>query len=229
MRNPKVVEIKEVNGFVFDLDGTLVNSFPGHVESWTRAITEFGVSATEEEIRSQMGKSSRDISKALMGGASPAELEEASRRKDQIYLKIIPGFLEAKEGSRETLVELRERGYEISVASSNPRDVIQRSLKTVRLAELTGPLASQDEVNNGKPAPDMFLLASQKMGIEGRRCAAVGDTVYDIESARGAEMLTVAYTGGCNERSQLEDGGPDFIISDLRELLDIFPSRAGEL
>lgn len=216
---------KCIGALVLDLDGTIVDSFPGHVESWTRTIERFGGSADREEIRLQMGKSSHDISRALLGEIDFGELERASRTKDEIYYDIIPDFLEVIDGADRTLRELKERGYMISIASSNPLKVIERSLRVVGLREVVDEIASQEEVAKGKPEPDIFLLARSKLGVTSDDCTVVGDTSFDMEAARRAGMFAIGFTGGVQGREELEAANPDLVITDITDLLHLLPEE----
>ncbi len=212
-----------VAGLVFDLDGTLVESYSAHIKSWSRAVAFFGVEADEQMIRPHLGRSSGDIARALLGNRPRSEIEDAYRLKDQIYYEIIPQELRPVDGAVVTLMDLRRRGYRISIASSNPATVITRSLRTVGLDVATDHIASQDEVNRGKPEPDLFLLAAKKMGLSPSMCVAIGDTTYDVLAGRAAGMPTIAYCGRVQPRSDLVEARPGHLISDLRELLDLLP------
>ena len=216
-------DLSPIRGVIFDLDGTLVESTPAHIRAWIRAVGEFGVEASEDEVRPHMGRSSEDICCALMGGRSRYEIERAYCRKDDIYYELIPSVVEPVPGAIETVVGLREMGYLVSIASSNPMRVIERSLSSVGLLKYTDSIASQDEVARGKPAPDLFIHAREKMGLGAGELFAVGDTCFDVLAARAAGMTTAAFTGGCQSDEELGESQPDFLITDLLQLLDLLP------
>lgn len=207
-----------IRGVIFDLDGTLVESYSGHIESWIRAVASHGVTATEEDVKPHMGRSSEDIARALLGSRPPEEVLQASQRKDEIFFEIIPQVLTPMEGATEVIQDLKQRGLGVAVASSNPMEVITRSLEAVGLAGLVDSITSQDEVEHGKPAPDLFVKAVSKFGLSGWECMAVGDTRYDIIGAKGAGMVTVAYLGGCQSEDELARSHPDHVIGSLREI-----------
>lgn len=216
-----------IRGVIFDLDGTLVDSLPAHIRAWIRAVGSLGVPVSEEEVRPHMGRSGEDIARALLGPGGESKVEDAYRLKDRIYHDIIPRELEAVEGAAETLEGLRKRGYLISVASSNPADVIHTSLAAVSLGALVDSVTCVDEVARGKPAPDLFVEASKKLGLPPRSCLAVGDTSYDVISGRDAGMVTTAYVGPAPAASQILESGPDHVIGRLAELLEILPPLEG--
>jgi HAD superfamily hydrolase (TIGR01509 family) len=170
-----------------------------------------------------MGRSSWDISAALMGVRPESQIEEASCLKDKIFYRIIPEVLEPMDGAADTLDGLKSRGYRISIASSNPTNVMTRSLKAVGLNGRPDSITSQDEVEVGKPAPDLLLRAAEKLDVESTECLGVGDTCYDIRAARAAGMTSAGFSGGCQDESELGEAKPDLLIRDLRELLTILP------
>jgi HAD superfamily hydrolase (TIGR01509 family) len=217
-----------IKGVIFDLDGTLVESTPAHIKSWIRAVAEFGVEATEDEVRPHMGRSSEDICCALLGRRPRNDIERAYCLKDDIYYDIIPQVIVPVPGAIETVAELKERGYLISIASSNPMRVIERSLASVGLRKYADSIASQDEVRRGKPAPDLFLLAQSKIGLGAGNLMAVGDTCFDVLAAKAAGMSTAAFSGGCQTEDQLGESQPDYLITDLRHLLDLLPGGGTE-
>lgn len=216
----------QIVGLVFDLDGTLVESYSAHIKSWSSAVASFGVTALERDIQPHLGRSSEDIARALLGRGPDRDVQRAFRLKDEIYLKILRSELKPVKGAVETLAALKARGYRISIASSNPTRVIARSLEAVGLNHLTDSIASQDEVRRGKPEPDLFLLASRKLGLEPGKCVAIGDTAYDVLAGKAAGMKTVAFSGGVQTPSQLRQAVPDHLIRDLSGLLILLPESS---
>ena len=77
----------------------------------------------------------------------------------------------------------------------------------------------------GKPAPDLFLLAQKKIGLDAGDLMAVGDTCFDVLAAKAAGMSTAAFSGGCQTEAELGESQPDYIITDLRRLLELLPGR----
>lgn len=220
-----IMELSTIGGVIFDLDGTLVESTPAHIESWIRAVAEFGVDVSEDEVRPHMGRSSEDICCALLGRRPKDEIDRAYCMKDDIYYDLIPQVVVPVPGAIETVTALKDRGYLISVASSNPMRVIERSLESVDLRRFADSIASQDEVARGKPAPDLFVLAQRKIGLKTDRLLAVGDTCFDVLAAKAAGMSTAAFSGGCQSIDKLGESQPDYLISNLTELLDLLPGR----
>jgi pyrophosphatase PpaX len=143
--------------------------------------------------------------------------------KDDIYYELIPQVVVPVPGAIETVSTLKERGFLISIASSNPMRVIERSLVSVDLRRFADSIASQDEVSRGKPEPDLFVLAQKKLGLGADRLMAVGDTCFDVLAAKAAGMATAAFSGGCQSIDKLGESQPDYLISELSELLELLP------
>ena len=221
-------DLRGISGLIFDLDGTLVESYSAHIKSWIRAAEFFGVHASEEDVQPHLGRSSRDIARALLGDRGGSDMEKTYRLKDETYYEIIPREVKPVEGALETLAGLKARGYQISIASSNPACIIDRSLKAAGLFHLADSIASQDEVERGKPEPDIFLLASKKLSLNPESCMGIGDTSFDVLAAKAARMRTAAYVGIVQTESELSKADPDYILTDLRELLRMFPELPSE-
>jgi len=227
MMSSSTIRFEGIRGVVFDLDGTLIDSYSAHIDAWVRTARSFGVEADEEDVKPHLGRSSEDIARALLGAVGDERVREAYQLKDRIYYELIPVLVRSVPGARRTLAELKKRGYLICIASSNPARVIERSLQSTGLWSSVDEVASQDEVERGKPEPDLFLLGAKKLGLELHICLGVGDTSYDVLSARGAGMRTAAFSGGVQSEEELRKAEPDVVIGDLTNLLDLLPERSG--
>ncbi len=208
---------------ISDLDGTLIESYSAHIDAWIRTAKSFGVEVDEEDVKPHLGRSSEDIARALLGEVDEEKVKRAFQVKDEIYYELIPTLVTEVPGAVETMEALKKRGYLICIASSNPTIVIHRSLESIGLLPHVDAIASQDEVQKGKPEPDLFLLGARKLGVGPSECLGLGDTSYDVVSAKAAGMRTVAFSGGVQGVEELRKSGPDAIIGDLRDLLELLP------
>jgi HAD superfamily hydrolase (TIGR01509 family) len=116
------------------------------------------------------------------------------------------------------------------VASSGTPEAIETKLRLTRLWErFDGRIFSAADVEHGKPAPDLFLLAAQTTGVDPRACAVVEDSPFGIQAARAAGMVVLAYAGGVMPADRLQDA--DVVFDDMRELpglLETVSRRPGE-
>lgn len=185
-------------GHIFDLDGTLIDSMPLHLDSWNRALRAF-------KARFQLTPVSF-MSVAGVGGLHTVQIfnqrhgadldpEAVWRAKEAFYLEILPQVRIIPE-----VVGLAHQasaaGLPIAIASGGTRDVVSRALEVSGLSALFSIVCTQDEVMRSKPAPDLFLLAAERMGVAPERCLVYEDSLLGIEGARSVGMATVRIPPG---------------------------------
>ena len=181
-----------IDGVVFDLDGVLLDSeqvWDGVREELAR---ERGGRWHDQAQRDMMGMSSPEWSRYMheVVGLSepPQEISaEVVRRLEELYRERLP----ALPGAREAVERLAAR-WPLALASSSNRELIDLSLELLGVAPLFEATVSSEEVARGKPAPDVYLEAARRLGIEPGRAAAVEDSHNGIRSARAAGMHVLA-------------------------------------
>jgi beta-phosphoglucomutase len=183
-------------GVIFDMDGVLVDSYQAHFESWRQMAAEYGLSMTEPQFRATFGRTSRDIIRNLWGeGAIPADQADAADdRKELYYRRIVEKAFPAMPGASELLSQLAQAGFKMAIGSSGPPANV--SLAIDRLGKgLFGAVVTGREVTRGKPDPQVFVLAADKLGVSPRCCAVVEDAPAGVEAALRAGMYAIALTG----------------------------------
>jgi len=205
-------------GIIVDLDGTLIDSSKAHVSVWKKALKSFGVKRSDEEVRRQLGKTSAGIAEALMPGASREDAEACALLKDKLFQW--EGILQSQlvPGANKALKKVKAMGYDCAVASSNPRPVVEQTLLFFNLMPYVDAVVSMDDVEHGKPHPEMMLKAAATMGLNPQRCIAVGDSVYDILAGKGAGMPTIAVLTGVQSLEELMEARPTKVIKDISKL-----------
>ncbi len=181
-----------IEAVVFDLDGILVDSEHVWDEVRQELAEERGGRWHEEASRDMMGMSSPEWSRYMhdvIGLTEPPEEinAEVVRRMEVVYrerLPLIPGAVEA--------VERLAARWPLGLASSSNRELIDFVLEVSGLGRLFRATVSSEEVPRGKPAPDVYLEAARRLGVEAERCAAVEDSENGILSAKAAGMRTIA-------------------------------------
>jgi HAD superfamily hydrolase (TIGR01509 family) len=183
-----------IEAVVFDMDGVLVDTEHLWDEVREQLTDEWGGRYTPEAQRAMMGMSSPEWSRYLherVGLREPPDVinAEVVRRMLERYerdLPVIPGAPQAVE-------RLHERGYALAVASSSNRELIDTVLRELPVGSLFSVTVSSEEVSRGKPAPDVYLEAARRLGVEAVRCAAVEDSASGIRAAHAAGMRVLAY------------------------------------
>jgi len=178
---------------VFDLDGTLVDNMAFHGSAWVRAARRLGADASREQFeRTWAGKTSAEIFTILLGRTPSAE--EAARleeEKEADYRALYGPHLATLAGLDAFLDRLAARGVRLAVATAAPRANRELVLGGLDLAGRFEVVVGPEDVARGKPAPDLFLAAAHRLGVEGHRCLAFEDSVNGVRAARAAGMATV--------------------------------------
>lgn len=179
-------------GVIFDMDGVLVDSSEAHWQSWRRLLEENGRSATKETFAQTFGKQNRDIIPILFGPVAPERLIELSNRKEEIYRDIIRDRVPIVYGAVRLISDLAAAGAKLAIGSSGPLANIQLVLNAMNVAHLFSAIVSADDVTRGKPDPQVFSLACQRLALPPARCVVVEDAPVGITAARAAGTKSVA-------------------------------------
>jgi HAD superfamily hydrolase (TIGR01509 family) len=191
---------------IFDCDGTLVDSEPLAREAWDRTLAEHGYTASDAEMEGLIGLSYPRVH-AHFAGRVPG-LPDADAFWPVLsgeLFALIDARLEPFADAGETLQALRARGIAVAVASSSARERLERTLRRAGLEDAFDVSVAGDEVEHGKPAPDMFLEAARRLGVEPARCAVVEDSPPGVAAGLAAGMLTVAVARAPGHAAALGD------------------------
>jgi HAD superfamily hydrolase (TIGR01509 family) len=180
------------DGYIFDCDGTLIDSMPVHFRAWDEALRRLGntQALSEELFYSFGGIPTRRVARLFIDHyALAADPEELFHLKEKLFvdnLATVELIAPVVDFARKVA-----RTHPVSVASGGPREVVLRSLQLSGLAELFPVVVTADDVTRGKPAPDMFLLAAEKMGVPARGCLVFEDAEPGVEAGLAAGMQVV--------------------------------------
>jgi HAD superfamily hydrolase (TIGR01509 family) len=208
---------------IFDCDGVLVASEPISIRVDALVLAEVGLTLSEQEIIDRfVGRSPSVMRQAIethLGGTLPEDWDETSRPRYRAAfereLRPIDGIEDALDGIAAATC----------VASSSEPDELAFKLELTGLYErFAGRIFSAVEVPHGKPAPDLFLYAAQRMGVSPGACAVVEDSQYGVQAARAAGMEAFGYTGSVTPARMLE-GPSTTVFDDMRELPRLLQSR----
>jgi HAD superfamily hydrolase (TIGR01509 family) len=212
-----------LDGFIFDLDGTLIDSNLLHAQAWQRAFAGRGYKVGLDRIAVEIGKGGDLLVPAILG-------QEADNQDGQDLRKAQPEEFEklAKEhgiqvipGARELLEELHRRGLKTVLATSSGKKQLKLSEKIsgLPIAELVDEVVKSDDVQTSKPAPDLVHAAVKKLGMTPAQCAMVGDTPYDAQSAKHAGVVCLGLTCGGRSEKDLRRAGARNVWRDPANLL----------
>jgi len=181
-----------IEAFVFDLDGVLLDSEQVWDEAREQLANERGGRWHPQAQRDMMGMSSTEWSRYMHDviglPESPAEINsEVVERLVAVYREHLPAIA----GAREAVERMADR-WPLGVASSSNRELIELVLELLGVAHLFAALVSSEEVGRGKPAPDVYLEAARRLGVESTHAAAVEDSHNGILAAKSAGMCVLA-------------------------------------
>lgn len=209
-----------VRGVLFDVDGTLIDSVDLHAEAWQKALARFGKDVPRDELRAQIGKGGAEILRDLL---SDEEFERYGEDLDEyragLYQREFLPWAKPFPHARELLARLKQIGALVGLASSCRRVELGYYLRMVGGASLVDAATTADDVENGKPSPDVFEACLERMALSPGQAVAVGDSPYDVEAAGGAGLSAVGVLSGGFSQRALEAAGCLAVYQDVGDLL----------
>jgi beta-phosphoglucomutase family hydrolase len=209
-----------MEGAIFDMDGVLLDNVDYHVEAFRILGEEVGVRLTRGDVNAVMGQKNPDMLKALLRRPlSDQDVRRFSARKEELYRELVAPRLQASRlrGLTSFLDILRSAGRQIGLATSGPVENVDFVLDRLAIRRYFAAAVHGDEVAHGKPEPDCFLLAAERLGLSPLRCTVFEDTVSGIKAALRAGCKCVALST-THRLPELEQAGPDLIVDDFEGL-----------
>jgi HAD superfamily hydrolase (TIGR01509 family) len=202
-------------GVLFDVDGTLVDTNYLHALAWSRAFRDAGEWAPMNAIHRLVGMGGDQLVPELLGHDCP----KATAARPIRYRELIDEA-RAFPGAADLLRAVHRRGLTVALATSSPVDELSDVLKALDAGDAIDAQTTADDVENSKPAPDVFVVAMKEASIDPARALAVGDSVWDIQAARAAGIGCVAVETGGFSQHELSEAGALQVYRDVKELLD---------
>ncbi|MET4312551.1 phosphoglycolate phosphatase-like HAD superfamily hydrolase [Bradyrhizobium sp. RT4b] len=193
---------------IFDVDGTLLDSVDLHALAWHDAMVKFGHDVGFEQVRGQIGKGGDKLIPHFLSEDAQRdhgrEMEEwrGNRFKSE-YLPLVRPF----SAVPDLLRRVKDASVRIAVASSAKKDELNKYLDIAGIGDLVDVRTCSDDVEESKPAPDIFEAVLKKLGVEGADAVVIGDTPFDAEGAGKAKIATIGVLcGGFTEDSLRQAG-----------------------
>jgi HAD superfamily hydrolase (TIGR01509 family) len=199
---------------IFDCDGTLVDSEPLARAAWERTMEPYGYAVTDADAEATVGLPFPRTHAYFAERSELPGVEEVWRAYSGTLFALIDDELVTFDDAVSAARELRARGIPVAVASSSPRERLQRTLRRAGLLDAFDVTVAGDEVTNGKPAPDMFLLAAERLGVPPDQCIVIEDSPPGVQAGLAAGMHTI----GVNRTGAPLTGADrvvDFLTADL--------------
>ena len=211
----------ESPAFLFDLDGTLIDSVYQHVLAWREALEEAGIELAVWRIHRRIGMSGGLFVNALLRETgrqlTDEEVAHIHRRHAELYARFRPQ-IRVLPGARELLRYLTAARVPWAVATSGLRESAGPTLELLEVPPDV-PVITRDQVEHAKPDPDLFLAAAERLGVPITATVVVGDSVWDLLAARRARTLGVGLLSGGYGKEELERAGAYRVYEDPAHLL----------
>lgn len=219
-----------IRAIFFDIDGTLVDSNNQHVLAWQEAFSGIGEIFDCQVIHDQIGKGTDMLVPALLPNLDAAAIEELGKAHSEIFrTKYLPG-IQPFPRAHDLLALIHAAGQQVVLASSASAKELDHYQKLLDAGDLVSVATSGDDVENTKPAPDIFAVALERVApLTSAEVIVVGDSPYDVEAARKSGIATVALRSGSFSDEVLRNAGAISLYDDVAELLaqyDISPLAA---
>jgi HAD superfamily hydrolase (TIGR01549 family) len=208
---------------IFDVDGTLVDTNPAHVEAWRRAFQRFGYDVPTDRIVAEIGKGGDKLVPSILGGEAEQRHGEALRRaqKEEFLAIAKRQHFRVFSGVPELFRALKNRGIRTALATSSDDKHLGATLASagMDLRTMADVVVTKSDAEASKPAPDLVVAAVEKLGFSSAQCAMVGDTVYDAQASQAAGVVFLGLLSGGSSEAALLEAGARAVLRDVTHLL----------
>ena len=180
-----------IKAIIFDKDGTLHDTEKVYEQAWKAAGLELNVPDMETTIRDCTGTTIPWIAEYWAGKYPTIPFEEYLPRRQFHYFRLLEQGIPVKKGAYEVLDYLKAHGYRIGMATSTPWDTVKEHLERTDMLSYFDTVVTGDMIQNGKPAPDIYLLAAERLGVDPADCIGVEDSLNGVRAVAAAGMRPV--------------------------------------
>lgn len=211
--------MKSIKAVLFDMDGLMVDNELLHLQAFNNVFRKYNKYLSEDENNKwYIGVSDEDAAIDMVERFHlPLSAKELALAKRESYKQLQKGQMFPLSGLIELLKNLHRYGYKTAIASGSTVEEIKKVIEKLDIMQLIGNYCSSEEVKQGKPAPDVYLLAAKKLGVEPSECLVLEDASKGVEAAKAAGMTCFAVTSQYTK-------GQDFSLADkiLNNLSEVF-------
>jgi beta-phosphoglucomutase len=205
---------------IWDMDGTLVDTAELHFQAWEAVCRELGRDFSRADFAATFGRRNPEIFAALFGDRfSAAEVAALGDRKEELYRAAARRGVELLPGVRALLEGLHRAGFRQAIGSSAPRANLELILRLTGIERYFDALIGMEETQRGKPDPQVFQVAAERLGVPPARCVVLEDAVAGVQAARAAGMKCVAVRAvGHHPEAALRQAGADLVVDSLEQV-----------
>jgi beta-phosphoglucomutase len=206
--------IRALRAVLFDLDGVIVDSRDQHMAAWEAWAREHAPDAPEGYFLRSFGLRNDTIIGALFEGASTADVDRLSDAKESLFRAAVRGTLAPLPGVMDLMDALEEAGIPRAIVTSTPRLNLDLVLEELGLTGRFGALVAAEDASRGKPDPEGFLTAAQRLDLAAERCVVIEDAPAGIAAAKAAGMRAIGVT---TTRPADDLGAADLVVDSLAD------------
>ncbi|OGD84588.1 hypothetical protein A2165_02420 [Candidatus Curtissbacteria bacterium RBG_13_40_7] len=216
-----------IRGVIYDLDDLMVNSYPLHMEAMLKIFEKYGKdmgNLPSQMVKNMVGRRIKDILTDLIGFFElDVDFEKFSKERSDIFLALVKSKIKPMPGLLKSLRLFTENNFKIALGSSGTKKYINIVLKKFSIKDYFNVIVTGDDVKNGKPNPETYLVSAQKLGLKPQNTLVLEDATNGIESAKVAGCWCIAVK---NKNTPPQDlSRADIIVKSLEEIdLDLINS-----
>ena len=218
----KIINDWQVKGFLFDFDGTLVDTIAAYLQTYVDLFQEeFRIKIPPEQIKKHFGKPAykiiRDVTRYRI---NDDEMKRLIKRREEILLSRHLNRIKLVDGIPGVLKFLKKENMKLAIVTSSTKSMLVAITARFNILKWFDAVVTADDVKRGKPDPDPFLKATKMLDLSIKSVVAVGDTVYDIISAKRAGIKIIFIQSGNNKTDNLQASEkPDLVIESFNEFI----------
>ena len=188
----KAMPRSSTKAVIWDMDGVIADTAPYHLKAWQEVFQKRGVNFTEEDFRHSFGQRNDTIIRNFLGKeVSQDEIDIIANEKEESFRRRIRQNLKPLPGVIKLLKSLTERRFKMALASSAPVENIQLLTRGLGINNCFQCVICDKDVTEGKPNPQVFWLAAQRLGVEPRNCIVIEDAVAGVSAAKKPECAAL--------------------------------------
>ncbi len=214
-----------ISAVICDIDGTLIDSVPAHIEAWKRAFSRFGKEVSDEEIRHQIGKGNDDMLPVFFSGEELDRFRpELEKYRGELFKREYLPSLKPFPHVRDLFERINDDGITIALGSTAKGEDIAIYKAIARIEDLVSCAVCSEEVEHSKPHRDICAVALDKLALPAQQVIAIGDTAYDVESAAKMGVCSIGFLCGGGTKEELERAGCIAVYRHPTNLLENYDS-----
>lgn len=182
-------------GFLFDMDGVIVDSNPAHKIALKQFCKKHGHDLTEDQLREKIyGRTNKDWIPAIFGKISPEQVKRYADEKEALFRDLYEDTIRPVDGLLAFLEKLEKQGYAKAIATSAPRENVDFTLRKTNTGKYFQTILDESFVNKGKPDPEIYQKTAEALGYDPKDCVVLEDSISGVKSAKAAGCKVVGIT-----------------------------------